>query len=545
MMRSFCLALLLLGSALCAQDTIQVQQQEAWHHRIAPVRSIHAKLPPTSFRLDTIKLLVVVDAEGNVESAQPVSGPAEFFTQAEDIEYKRKFKPFARDGIPVRASLEDYVSILPPEEWLETSVPFPDVKDWNSLRMRLKRTSCYGACPDYSVEVSGNGDVEFNGIANVFISGHHRAKISAEALHELVAAFRRANYLWLKNSYHAMITDLPTYSTSIEFDGLKKSVVDYGGPFIGMPEAVRDLEDTVDRIAGTETWIKGNSQTGAALISEKWNFQADTTENQALFAQIVASKSEELIQLFLNNGAPVLSMTKDDQGPLISAASNGNLELVQRMLGAGSLPLPSVLTCALGAAAKSGNLELVDFLLLKGADPNGPPCGRDGYLKASVLMQATESGKAEVVERILKYHPSVDPEGPMEVTPLTWFLQRAPAKADTQRIINLLVAAGVDVNKLDHNGQTPLGYACYKPEAMRALIAAGADVNAKAQYGLPVLMSCVDKTSLKILIESGADLNFRNREGLTAAQAARQMGLTDIAELLEAAMKQRGSGTQH
>ena len=52
------------------------------------------------------------------------------------------------------------------------------------------------------------------------------------------------------------MTDNPTYTTSIQFDGHEKSVRDYVGMEAGMPEAERDVEDVIDRIAGTGKWIK-------------------------------------------------------------------------------------------------------------------------------------------------------------------------------------------------------------------------------------------------------------------------------------------------
>ena len=42
-------------------------------------------------------------------------------------------------------------------------VPFPAIKNWNSLRIQLQRTACYGWCPAYSVEISGDGTVLYFG----------------------------------------------------------------------------------------------------------------------------------------------------------------------------------------------------------------------------------------------------------------------------------------------------------------------------------------------------------------------------------------------
>jgi hypothetical protein len=41
-----------------------------------------------------------------------------------------------------------------------------------------------------------------------------------------------------------------------------------------MPQAVTDLENTIDRVAGTLKWIKGNADTIPALKKEQWNFKS-------------------------------------------------------------------------------------------------------------------------------------------------------------------------------------------------------------------------------------------------------------------------------
>ncbi len=185
---------------------------------------------------------------------------------------------------------------------------FPEIKDWNSLRMGLKRGDCFGSCPEYSVEVHGDGTVEFDGEANVLIPGRHHAQISKQLVRDLLAYFEDAAFFSLNNRYVAMITDHPTYTTSIEFDGQGKSVEDYVGEAVGMPKSVEEIERAVDEFAGTEKWVKGNDQTGPALLAEKWDFRADTEENHILFASVAAHGSKELIQFFIAHGASASAM---------------------------------------------------------------------------------------------------------------------------------------------------------------------------------------------------------------------------------------------
>ena len=168
-------------------------------------------------------LKVVISRAGKVESAKAVSGPKEFYAEAETIEMEHTFKPFEKNGVSVRAIIDDYVSVLPPVEWAATKVPFPEIKDWNSLRIKLERTGCFGMCPAYSIEIRGDGSVTFNGGSFSLISGVHRESISSTAVANLVNEFRRADYFSLKDKYVTNVTDMPRYTTSIELDGNKKT----------------------------------------------------------------------------------------------------------------------------------------------------------------------------------------------------------------------------------------------------------------------------------------------------------------------------------
>ena len=533
-------ALTFLARLTPGQEPVKIETPEAMKHRIGSPSVIHSESHSPNSPHEVVHLEVIVDAAGNVDSVKAISGPAEFFSQAENLEAKRKFKPFSRDGTPVRASFSDWVSIVPPEQWAATNTPFPEIKDYSSLKMRLERTECFGACPAYSIEVKGDGSVDFIGKSNVLMIGRHHGQIPQQAVNELLAAFRQSNYFSLRDSYVTRVTDNPTYRTSIEFDGQRKSVRDYVGLEAGMPDAARDLEEAIDRIADTEKWIKGNGATASALVAEKYDFSADSDENRVLFANVVSDGRPDLIQLFVSNQAPALSMTKDGQSALVSAAGKGDLALVKRLLADQSNPPSTVLSCALGAAARGGNLELTQFLLEKGGLADGPLCGK--YEKTTVLMDAVMSGKADIVKEILDRHPEINVATETNgFTALSYLFFRSSDRGETEKIFSSLLASGANVNSRDRQGQTPVFYACLNqhPEAVRLLAAAGADLNVKDRNGQTVLMSCFGNAGLKAVIDAGADLTIRNPKGLTAAESARQMGALDEAELLETAMKQK------
>ncbi len=517
------------------QEPVTIEHADLWNHYIGPPKVIHdqhwAKFPFG----ESVILDVIVSAGGTVESVHAVEGPKDLFSAAEEIERDRQFKPFEQDEIPVRARIKDTVQIYPLEQWATTRIPFPAIKNFSTLRMSLTRTPCFGSCRSYSIEVRGNGDVIYRGRSNVLITGEHHSKISLHEVENLLDAFRSADYLSLKDDYSQSVTDAPAYSTTIEFDGLKKSVGDYVGAGAGMPDVVTELEQKIDEIAGTEKWLHETDQTWPVLLAEHWNFRAQTDDNRKLFASVTARGSAGLIQRFISAGTPALVMDKDGASPLINIAEKGDIDLVRRMLASQTNASPQLLVRSLRAAAHSGNVDLMEFLISKGANVNGPLEGPGD--KETVLMAAASHCHEDAVKEVLHYHPQVNAQDFNGNSALARFLQSCPGNADMEGIFELLIAAGADVNLKNSNGETAIFNACFNAPAVPLLANAGADLNMRSNDGQTALMHCVTTEFTKEMIAAGADLYARDSYGQTAAQSARNMGIVDKAQQLEAAMK--------
>ena len=140
-------------------------------------------------------------------------------------------------------------------------VPFPEIRNRNSLIIKLVRGMCLGTCPAYSIEIHGDGTIVYDGAECVAISGQRRARIDAAAIEKLYAAFRKADYFSLRDVYAAQMTDMPAYVTTLAFDGRSKTVTDYRGDLVGMPHDVVGLEDMIDEAAGTERWVYAGGRT--------------------------------------------------------------------------------------------------------------------------------------------------------------------------------------------------------------------------------------------------------------------------------------------
>lgn len=253
------MAMACFSGAGAGQETsppIKVTSEDASTHRIGTREPIRYRWWNRSEVVPYVELEIVVDPNGNVVAAKPTQGPQELFPKAVEMARTWKFKPFMQDGKAVSATFTDYVSVYPPEVLPTNHVPFPEIHDWNSLRITLSRTLCYGTCPDYSVEIHGDGTVIYTGNRFVAVTGVQKSRISMDAVRELVDLFHKADYFSLRDAYAATVTDNPTFYTSISFDGKTKKVRNYVGWEVGIPQGVTNIEEAIDRVADTYKWIK-------------------------------------------------------------------------------------------------------------------------------------------------------------------------------------------------------------------------------------------------------------------------------------------------
>jgi ankyrin repeat protein len=229
-------------------------------------------------------------------------------------------------------------------------------------------------------------------------------------------------------------------------------------------------------------------------------------------------------------------MNKNGASPIVNAAEKGDLDLVRRMLGKQAQPSSQLLFRSLRAAAHSGNVDLMEFLISRGADVNGASDGPND--RETVLIAAAARCNKGAVEESLRYHARVDAQDYNGNSALSRFLESCPPSADIGGIVELLVSARADVNLKNDQGRTPIFSACWNDGAVTLLAQAGADLNTRDAIGQTALRHCfVHPEFVKAMIAQGADPFVRDRYGQTAAEAAREMGLNQVADTLEAAME--------
>jgi ankyrin repeat protein len=256
-------------------------------------------------------------------------------------------------------------------------------------------------------------------------------------------------------------------------------------------------------------------------------------------------------------------------GPLHDAAAEGRLDDVKDMVERQKIAVdkPGYLgETALYQAASRGNLDIVEYLLGKGAKVDAT----DQY-GGTPLREAAVGGHLGVMKVLIKAKADVDHKGQyghtitQSVADTGYLDENARANALTLLLesganpkatlrgasllhllargghllsIEVLVKAGLSPDIRDSHDLTPLHAAAAADQAgsIRWLIKSGATVDARSKDQTTPLMKAAAKgyeQSVRALLEGGASREARNSQGQTALDRARANGKNHVIELLE------------
>jgi hypothetical protein len=147
------------------------------------------------------------------------------------------------------------------------AVPAPRVPDNpEGLRIKLVRTSCFGYCPVYSLEIGGDGTVSYEGEAFVKVRGGRKGRIATADVRKLTKYFAKAGYFSLQNSYGIPGYDEPSSMISIRWPGFEKTVWHHQDGSVKVPSQLLLLQDLIDVTANSFQWA--GSETDVWRIRE-------------------------------------------------------------------------------------------------------------------------------------------------------------------------------------------------------------------------------------------------------------------------------------
>jgi len=237
----------------------------------------------------------------------------------------------------------------------------------------------------------------------------------------------------------------------------------------------------------------------------------------------------EVIEVLMGHGPDVSAGDKDGITALMEAASNGNLEVVQFLVDRNAEvdQTSSSGVTALWLAAGEGHIAVVNYLIEQGADAT---ISRSDGISAN--MAACVGGHLPVVEALLDAGADVEERDHDDVTPLM-----NAAENGTIPLIELLIEHGADVSALSSSGFTPLIVAAAGGhlDVVKIFLAKGADVNAMHDEGVDALMYAAaggHTDVVKCLVEHGANVNQLHIQGGSALMEAATAGSLDVIQVL-------------
>ncbi|MEA3446983.1 MAG: ankyrin repeat domain-containing protein [Bacteroidota bacterium] len=235
---------------------------------------------------------------------------------------------------------------------------------------------------------------------------------------------------------------------------------------------------------------------GIVLLPGASSAQSKATPDYDLILAADAGSMKH-VRVAVLEGANINARTEDGITPLMYAAQNGYLDIVEFLVDLGAdvnaIPYNSNRT-SLMSAVENGYVETAEFLIRQGADFTV----RD-YLNRYLIHKGALCGFWEMCDMLLYYELPVDPVDIDKRTPLM-----LAAFDGYDSTVNILIENHAFINHADTNGNTALHMA--------------------AQNG--------HKKVIETLLDAGAKTNIKNNNGFTALDIAAMNGRLDCSKIL-------------
>jgi hypothetical protein len=407
-----------------------------------------------------------------------------------------RYAPFVQNGKPTAAVLSESIA---EEEIPERHLTLPDVA-LDQVHITLSRSSCFGTCPSYKVDIYGDGRVVYRGESSVDVMGEHRYTVPASDVAKLVESLRAKDLWSLRPAYRSTITDNPTFELTIAMDGQVHHIEDYVGQMAGMPVAVSEFESEVDKVARTGMWINLTEEGVEHL--QKQGFDFHSTSGADLLARSVAnpdSRDDRALLRLIKLGAPLDGDGNTDAG---FRARHGSVmeEALRKQRSMLIAPLIASGALSIGGKPDQDRIDAAFRAAVAG-----------GHLASLQTIWNVRGDRA---------HPSLtfrdisdDGRHTKEESPVTLLLSRQsylPGHGwEGLAITKWLAAKGCDLKASAADGRTLLHIAAAANDAdfVRYLLAQGIDPSTPGEYAFPALGSTSNEEVAMILLQAGTDFS--------------------------------------
>lgn len=433
-----------------------------------------------------------------------------------------RYQPFTVDGKPVRVRVHQYVA----EQVLPKTHVATSPGDIAATSVTLDRGGCFGDCPSYRVTVHGDGRVEYEGFGFVDVRGRHSYSIPPAEAAALIERLRGRDLWSMDDGYIASITDSASYALVIDIAGQRKVITDYVGNMIGMPVAISDSEDDIDKVAGADMLIHLSSDGVKVLKDEGFDFASQDGADMLARAAAGDSSSDDALLALVELGAPLAGGTVDRFGPsdhrpvLSQVLLHRHVAVVEPLIARGALltdgkPDQAKIDQAFDDAITGGRLAPVQRLWQVAGDTPHP----------SLIYTSVDR------------HDDDEAKPPVQA-PVTLLLKRDyDDKAwEGPDIAKWLIAQGCDFRAHRADGTTLLHIAAEanSPELVRYLLDLGMDPSTLGEYDLMALDGTDNEDVALALLDGGADLSKHEGGIKDLRRYATNMGWNRVLAWLDA-----------
>jgi hypothetical protein len=483
-----------------------VRSTEAYNHRLfaEPVVTYPRDLNKTHY-IPPARL--IVDPRGRIVCKAPDFegyGPRE--PGALDGVGRLRFRPFVRDGKAVSVLLDQSVYAEMP---VAKAVPLPKGSR-DSVRIRFRRDGrCFGVCAAYIVEISGNGDVDYEGLGGIVIGGKYHYHIPQAAVDALLTDVDRAQFWSLDEEYVGGFSSEPppTYELQVSIGGQTRTVREQNGPGANMPYAVRKLEDDIDRLSGAGPLAFGGEDMLPWIDLAK--VHVHDLGSETVFG-LAYDGSAKLFKGLMARGLP-------PEEVLAQSLQRGRYDLFSLALASARKPTPEEACAMQPAAAVSADYVFFDKVVAL----SGGVCR-----KATILAEMTDLNNSH----------DLDEQGQVCTPSRSWCYRAEPVK-----ILRYLIA-----NKANMYARLkPDVYESGDPDAyvidyvndeasLRVYLEAGYDLNLCDERGDTPLTKRSDEKMALVMLQAGADPFIRNKAGEDFFRRARDLKMDKAAAYITA-----------
>ena len=123
--------------------------------------------------------------------------------------------------------------------------------DHGITAITIRRTPCFGTCPDYTVTVKADGSVEYEGRAHAKPAGKLTGTTRDWRFHNVARLIDEVGFFCFADRYTAMVTDNPTVFVTVTKAGRTKTVENYAN---AGPQVLWAIEQLIDDMLRDTTW---------------------------------------------------------------------------------------------------------------------------------------------------------------------------------------------------------------------------------------------------------------------------------------------------